>query len=741
MGILFNERTKEFHLQGRDVSYIFSVLRNGQLGHLYYGKKLKHRSSFQHFLRVETRGASASVYEGELAFSLETIKQEYPSYGTTDFREPAYQLLQQNGSRITNFEYDNHKIYKGKKPLNGLPATYVEEESEATSVEVELIDKLLNASLILTYTVYEDRNIITRHARFEHRGEEPVDILRIMSGSIDLPTSNYEMVQLSGAWIRERHVKTRMLQPGIQSISSARGTSSSQQNPFLILKNPAATEHSGEAYGFSLVYSGNFLGQVEVDHYDVSRITIGIHPFDFQWRLERGQTFQSPELVLAYSNSGLNGLSQEYHELYRKRLARGKWRDLERPVLINNWEATYFDFNEEKIVHIAKEAQKLGVELFVLDDGWFGKRNDDTTSLGDWFVDENKLPGGMKSLVQKVTDLGMDFGLWFEPEMISKQSNLYEKHPDWLIHVPNRPQSHGRNQYVLDFSREEVVNYIYEQMEAILSEAPISYIKWDMNRNITEIGSVGLPANRQFEVVHRYILGVYDLYERLTRKFPDILFESCASGGARFDPGMLYYAPQAWTSDNTDAIERLKIQYGTSFAYPISSMGAHVSAVPNHQVRRVTSLETRGDVAYFGAFGYELDVTLMTEDEKETVKQQIQYYKKHRSLIQNGIFYRLKSPFEQDGNVTSWMVVSSDQKQAIIGYYQVLSRPNPSYERIELKGLHPDYEYTVMETDQTAYGDELMYAGIALTHEYPGVEAYAEKSGDFVSIIYTLQAQ
>ncbi|AKP75446.1 Alpha-galactosidase [Priestia megaterium Q3] len=741
MGILFNERTKEFHLQGRDVSYIFSVLRNEQLGHLYYGKKLKHRPSFQHFLRVETRGASASVYEGELAFSLETIKQEYPSYGTTDFREPAYQLLQQNGSRVTNFEYDNHKIYKGKKPLNGLPATYVEEESEATSVEVELIDKLLNASLILTYTVYEDRNIITRHARFEHRGEEPVDILRIMSGSIDLPTSNYEMVQLSGAWIRERHVKTRMLQPGIQSISSARGTSSSQQNPFLILKNPAATEHSGEAYGFSLVYSGNFLGQVEVDHYNVSRITMGIHPFDFQWRLESGQTFQSPELVLAYSNNGLNGLSQEYHELYRKRLARGKWRDLERPVLINNWEATYFDFNEEKIVHIAKEAQKLGVELFVLDDGWFGKRNDDTTSLGDWFVDENKLPGGMKSLAQKVTDLGMDFGLWFEPEMISKQSNLYEKHPDWLIHVPNRHQSHGRNQYVLDFSREEVVNYIYERMEAILSEAPISYIKWDMNRNITEIGSVGLPANRQFEVVHRYILGVYDLYERLTKKFPDILFESCASGGARFDPGMLYYAPQAWTSDNTDAIERLKIQYGTSFAYPISSMGAHVSAVPNHQVRRVTSLETRGDVAYFGAFGYELDVTLMTEGEKETVKKQIQYYKKYRSLIQNGRFYRLKSPFEQDGNVTSWMVVSSDQKQAIIGYYQVLARSNPSYERIELKGLHPDYEYTVMETDQTAYGDELMYAGIALTHEYPGVEAYDKKSGDFVSVIYTLQAQ
>lgn len=347
----------------------------------------------------------------------------------------------------------------------------------------------------------------------------------------------------------------------------------------------------------------------------------------------------------------------------------------------------------------------------------------------------------MKSLAQKVTDLGMDFGLWFEPEMISKQSNLYEKHPDWLIHVPNRHQSHGRNQYVLDFSREEVVNYIYERMEAILSEAPISYIKWDMNRNITEIGSVGLPANRQFEVVHRYILGVYDLYERLTKKFPDILFESCASGGARFDPGMLYYAPQAWTSDNTDAIERLKIQYGTSFAYPISSMGAHVSAVPNHQVRRVTSLETRGDVAYFGAFGYELDVTLMTEDEKETVKKQIQYYKKYRSLIQNGRFYRLKSPFEQDGNVTSWMVVSSDQKQAIIGYYQVLARSNPSYERIELKGLHPDYEYTVMETDQTAYGDELMYAGIALTHEYPGVEAYDKKSGDFVSVIYTLQAQ
>lgn len=432
---------------------------------------------------------------------------------------------------------------------------------------------------------------------------------------------------------------------------------------------------------------------------------------------------------MVYSDNGLNGMSQTFHTLYRKRLARGKWREKARPILANNWEGTYFDFDEDKILAIAKEAQKLGVELFVLDDGWFGKRNDDTTSLGDWFPNEEKLPNGITGLAEKVTDLGLKFGLWFEPEMISKESRLYEKHPDWLIHVPNRRLSHGRNQYVLDFSRKEVVDYIYGMISDILRNAPVSYVKWDMNRFMTEIGSKELPAERQAEVAHRYILGVYDLYERLITEFPDILFESCASGGGRFDPGMLYYAPQTWTSDNSDAVERLKIQYGTSFVYPLSSMGAHVSAVPNHQVGRITSIKTRADVAYFGVFGYELDLTEMTEEEKDMAKEQIKFYKQHRELIHNGKFYRLQSPFE--GNVTAWMVVSEDQTEAIVGKYQVLAEPYPGFNRLLLTGLNPDFEYQIEGKEGSYYGDELMHVGINLD----------TTMGDFTSEIFYLKAK
>ncbi|MFL6560982.1 MAG: alpha-galactosidase, partial [Bacillus sp. (in: firmicutes)] len=484
-----------------------------------------------------------------------------------------------------------------------------------------------------------------------------------------------------------------------------------------------------------------FLAQVEVDQYNVSRVSMGINPFDFNWLLEAGESFQTPEAVMVYSDQGLNGMSQTYQILYRNRIARGTWRDKERPVLINNWEATYFDFNEEKILTIAQTAKDLGVELFVLDDGWFGKRDNDKTSLGDWFTDKRKLPNGISGLATKITGLGLKFGLWFEPEMVSKISELYQKHPEWIIHVPDRHRSHGRNQFVLDFSRKEVVDHIYEMMAAVLKEAPISYVKWDMNRYMTEIGSLALPAGRQKEVAHRYILGVYDLYDRLTTDFPDVLFESCASGGARFDPGLLYYAPQAWTSDDTDAMERLKIQYGTSFVYPLSSMGAHVSAVPNHQVKRITSLETRANVAYFGMLGYELDVTKMTDDEKQCVKEQIDFYKENRRLIQTGTFYRLKSPFEGDGNVTAWMVVSEDQTEAIAGYYQVLARPNPGFSRLLLKGLKEGLEYRLENIDGTYYGSTLMHAGILLTGEFSGIEAEGiNHGGDFTSRIFVLHA-
>ncbi|WP_026688879.1 alpha-galactosidase [Alteribacter aurantiacus] len=740
MPILVNTQPLEFHLQSENVSYILTVMENDQIGHLYYGKKLTHRDSFQHLIRTGERGMTAYINEGDLNFSLDLVQQEYPSYGTTDFREPAIQVEQENGSRISDFTFRSYDIQSGKPALEGLPATYAEKDDEVTTLTITLEDQVTGGELTLLYSIFEQSGAITRSASIQNKGDETVRLKRFMSASVDFPDADYEMVQLSGAWSRERHVKNRTLAPGIQSVSSARGTSSSQQNPFLALKRPDTTEDTGDVYGFSFVYSGNFLAQVEVDHYDVARAMIGIHSFDFEWKLEPGEAFQAPEAVLVYSDEGLNGMSHIYHELYRNRLARGEWRDKERPVLINNWEATYFDFNEDKIVNIAQSAHDLGVELFVLDDGWFGKRDDDTTSLGDWVVDKRKLPDGMKSLGDKITNLGMNFGLWFEPEMISKESDLYNNHPDWLIQVPDRKLSHGRNQFVLDFSKKEVVDHIFNQMAEVLEDAPISYVKWDMNRNITEAGSTGLSRDRQQEVYHRYILGVYDLYERLTSRFPHILFESCASGGARFDPGMLYYAPQAWTSDDTDAVERLKIQYGSTFAYPLSSMGAHVSAVPNHQVKRITSLKMRGDVAYFGMFGYELDVTKMDEESREEVKEQIRFYKENRGLIQNGRFDRLLSPFEGSGNETAWSVVSPDRKKAIVGFYQVLAEPNPGFQKLKLTGLDPHKEYRVSGKDRTYFGDELMNSGLLLKEQYIGTDAGGlEESGDFSSQVYVLE--
>ncbi|MBU3160277.1 alpha-galactosidase [Clostridium frigoris] len=740
MSIIFNEKTKEFHLYNKEISYIFNIMPNSQLGHLYFGKNVKHRDSFEHLFQVEARALTACVFEGDLTFSLEHVKQEYPSYGTTDFREPAFEILQGNGSRITDFKYKSNHIFKGKKKLKGLPATYVENYDEATTLEITLFDDLINAELILSYTIFENYPIITRSARYKNYGNDEIYLTGCMSLSLDLPSDEYEMVQLSGAWSRERYITERKLKPGIQSIYSARGASSANHNPFIALKSLNADEFQGEVYGFSLVYSGNFKAQVEVDAYSVARVTIGINPFGFQWKLDKEEEFQTPEAVLVYSNKGLNYMSQSYHELYRTRLARGQWRDKVRPILVNNWEATYFDFNEDKILNIAKTGKQLGMELFVLDDGWFGKRNDDTTSLGDWVVDKNKLPNGISNLASEIEKMGLKFGLWFEPEMVSKVSELYKNHPDWIISTPNRRVSHGRNQLVLDFSRTDVVDYIYNKMSEILTQSSISYVKWDMNRNITEAFSAKLSAKRQGEVMHRYILGVYDLYERLISKFPDILFESCASGGGRFDAGMLYYAPQAWTSDDTDAVERLKIQYGTSMVYPISCMGAHVSAVPNHQAKRITSLDTRGNVAYFGALGYELDLNKLNDNEKLKIKKQIEFYKKYREIIQKGIFYRLSSPFENDVNYISWMIISKDKNTVIVGRYRILNKPNPGYERLRLVGLDNNKLYKIISTGDKYYGDELMNIGLLINDNFTGFnENFGEiEDGDFNSQIFVL---
>lgn len=439
-------------------------------------------------------------------------------------------------------------------------------------------------------------------------------------------------------------------------------------------------------------------------------------------------------------NKWFNGMSQTYHDLYRSRLVRGYWRDRIRPILINNWEATYFDFNEEKVMTIAETANDLGIELFVLDDGWFGERHSDNSSLGDWFENNEKLPNGIEGLSKKITSLGMKFGLWFEPEMICKDTKLFEEHPDWVIKTPNRNASHGRNQFILDFSRDEVVEHIFALMDQILSKSEISYVKWDMNRYITEPYSLSLNVDQQGEFFHRYILGVYKLYEKLIHKYPEILFESCAGGGGRFDAGMLYYAPQAWTSDDTDAVERLKIQYGTSMAYPLYSMGSHVSEVPNHQVGRMTSIESRANVAYFGTFGYELDITKLNDEEKEKIREQVAFFKEQRALIRNGQFYRLLSPFES--NEVSWMVVSKDKKEAIVGYYKVLAKPNDKYYRIKLEGLDPNKLYSIEGRQTQHYGDELMNIGIVLGEDYTdraGEYWSREKTTDFSSMIFVIK--
>jgi alpha-galactosidase len=737
VAIIYNAEKKVFHLQAKDTSYVFEILNTGHLGHLYWGKKVKADLDLTHLIREQSRKAFLASEQKEL--SLDLIPQEYPTYGYTDFRQPAYQVKLENGSNISNLKYLSHEIIAGKERLEGLPATYVEDSSEAETLKVTLFDEVANLKVILSYTVYQDFDVITRSARFINEGEENINLERALSTSVDFRDADFDFLHLSGAWSRERHVKKRPLEQGLQAIESTRGASSLQQNPFIALTRKDADEHHGEVYGFSFVYSGNFLAQVQVNSYKQTRVTMGINPFDFNWLLEPNQTFQTPEAVMVYSDQGLNKMSQTYHKLYRTRLARGKFRDKVRPILINNWEATYFDFDEDKILDIAKDGKELGLELFVLDDGWFGKRDDDSTSLGDWFVDERKLPNGLGSLGKKINDLGMEFGLWFEPEMISPESELYRAHPDWCIHVPNRTRGQARSQLVLDLSREEVCDKVIEMVSDILDSAPITYVKWDMNRNMTQIGSAKLPAQRQRELPHRYMLGLYRILEELTSRFPDILFESCASGGGRFDPGMLYYMPQTWTSDDTDAVERLKIQYGTSMVYPVSSMGAHVSAVPNHQLARVTPLKTRGNVAMFGNFGYELDLTKLTVEEKELVKKQVAEYKEVRELVQQGEFYRLVSPFEGN-NDTAWMVVSEDKKEAYVGFYKVLTEPNAPYYTLTLKGLDPEKNYRIKGMDKIYGGDELMYVGLNLPKLFNGAApSDLDMIGDFQSTIWRLQ--
>lgn len=726
--IYFDPEKNIFHLISKNASYIIRIIKGKYLIHSYFGKEIKTYNISNDLIYLD-RGFSPNPSGEDRSFSLDTIPQEYPAYGNTDFRTPAYQIQLENGSTITDLSYTGYKILKGKPKLEGLPSTYVENDDEAETLEIEMKDEMIGLKVILSYTVYKNYSAITRTARFINEGNQKLKILRALSMNIDFRDSDFDFINLQGAHCRERHIERKPLFTGIQSIESRRGTSSHQQNPFIVLLRKNSDEDYGEVYGFNLVYSGNFLAQVEVDQFQTTRVQMGINPFDFSWILEPKEAFQCPEVVMVYSSNGLGEMSRTYHDLYRSRLCRGFYRDKERPILINNWEATYFNFNQNKIEEIASCAKELGIELFVLDDGWFGNRDDDKSSLGDWFINKKKLPNGLEYIVNRVNEMGMQFGLWVEPEMVSENSELYKKHPDWVLQVPGRKLSTGRDQLVLDFSRKDVCDEVIRMISEVLSSAPINYVKWDMNRHLTEIGSNSLPYERQRETAHRYVLGLYRVLDTLTSKFPNILFESCSGGGGRFDAGMLYYMPQTWTSDNTDAISRLKIQYGTSMVYPIITMGAHVSAVPNHQVGRVTSMDIRGHVAMSGNFGYELDVTQLSVEEKNVVKEQVAMYKEIRKLVQFGDFYRIISPFET--NEASWIFVSKDKNEAIAFYFKVLGEANAPLKILRLKGLDENKNYEIVETGKVYGGDELMNVGISIPY----------LNGDYSSYVIRLKSK
>ncbi|WP_301203516.1 alpha-galactosidase, partial [Faecalibaculum rodentium] len=713
MPISFKQTSMTFHLYNRELSYIIKILPEGIPVQLYFGAALPDRDNWDYLLEFAARPMSVNYSLDRTDMSLEHLRLEYPMSLSGDMRNGAADIRQKDGSRIAEFVYESHEIRDGKPSLEPLPACYVESADEACTLDLRLWDEKIRSRLVLSYTIYENRPVICRNARIENLGSEGYILDRMMSLSLDLPDDDWEQMVLAGAWARERNIEVHPLHTGVQSIYSLRGHSSHNYNPFLCLKRRETTEQAGECFGLSLVYSGNFLAETDVNTYHTTRVSMGIHPYTFSWPLQPGESFQTPEAVLVYAQKGLNAMSQAFHGLFRERLARGRFRDEPRPLLLNSWEGIYMDVDEARVLEMAQATADLGLEMFVLDDGWFKGRDTDSTSLGDWVTDSRKLPSGLGSLSRKVEDMGIQFGLWFEPEMISMDSDLYRSHPDWLMHTPGRRISTGRKQFVLDFANPEVVTYIGDAMEKVLDEASISYIKWDMNRSLSEVYSLHYPADQQGTIYHRFILGVYALYDRLTKAHPEILFESCASGGARFDPGMLYYAPQTWTSDDTDAVERLKIQYGTSMLYPISSMGSHVSAIPNHQLHRLTSLHMRFAVAIFGTFGYELDPLALTEDEKEEIRDQVRFMKKYRQLIQFGTFYRLQSPFA--GTETARMVVSEDKKQAIVGYYRVLQEINAPFRRLKLQGLAPDRLYAISGKEEQEYGIELQRAGLVLT--------------------------
>lgn len=723
MPIIFNEKARVFKLDTDNTSYAFHITNSNNILYLYYGKYVP-ETDLTYNLRIPDGAPFVpAVHDAMGPHSFDCAAIEFPTSGVADFREPCFQVMDKYGMSACECYYKSYNIYKGKKKLNGLPATFANNDGEATSLELFCEDKHSGMEIILQYTVFEKSDIITRSVKVINNGSDAIELRRLLSTCVSLDSMDYDMITLHGCWARERHVQRFPLRFGKQSVDSNRGATSHAHNNFITLCDTGATEDYGSAYGFSLVYSGSFLAMAEVDQYEKTRVVMGINPYDFSWHLETGEEFQAPEVIMTYSSQGLGKMSRNFHDVMRNNLIRGKWADIRRPILINNWEATYFDFNTEKLIDIAREAAKAGIEMLVMDDGWFGRRNDDKSSLGDWFVNEEKIKGGLSYLVSEVNKLGLKFGIWFEPEMISPDSELYKAHPDWCLHIDGRIRTTARSQLVLDFSRKDVRDYIYGRMKAVLSSANIEYVKWDMNRQLTEVGNEILPAFRQREIWHRYVLGVYEMQERLLTDFPDLLLENCAGGGSRFDAGMLYYSPQIWTSDDTDAIERLKIQYGTSMCYPCSCFGAHVSDSPNHCVGRITPFRTRGHVAMVGTFGYELDVTKISDDDKNAIKQQIEEFNKYNPLVRTGDYYRIGNPFD-NSRFDAWQFVAKDKSETLLEYVQVLKTPSMFLHRLKLKGLDENSYYRHEESGKVFSGAFLMNNGFDIPSMWGDFQSY-----------------
>ena len=724
MAIIMNQAEQVFTLQTKRTTYQMKAGDYGILLHLYYGARVED-CTMDYLLHRKDVGFSGNPYEAgeDRTFSLDTLPQEFPSYGVGDYRNNCVGVCQADGTRAADFRYVSWEIREGAHKIPGLPCLFDEDETAETLV-IFLEDAASSLKLELYYVVFADRDVIARSARITNGGKEAVRLEKMMSACLELPNGSWEAIHFHGRHAMERRLERLPLMHGTMEVGSRRGTSSHQHNPGVILCSPDATEEHGGCYGLSLIYSGSFSMEIEMDQMDSVRAVCGINPEFFEYRLEPGEAFDTPQLMMTYSGSGLGRMSANFHSVIRHNLCRGKYKFARRPVLINNWEATYFDFNEEKILSIARQASELGIEMLVLDDGWFGSRDSDNAGLGDWFVNTDKLKGGLTDLVTGINGLGMKFGIWIEPEMVNEDSRLYREHPDWALTIPGRKPCRSRNQLVLDMSRSEVRDYVFDSIAAVLKSANVEYVKWDMNRSICDVYSAVLPKERQGEVYHRYVLGIYDLMERFTSSFPNILFEGCSGGGGRFDPAILYYSPQIWCSDDTDGIERLEIQYGTSFFYPISAVGSHVSAIPNHQTGRRTPLATRGVVAMAGSFGYEMDLNLLTEDEKEAVKAQVEDYKKYYDLIHNGDYYRLTSP-QGDSGFTAWQFVSGDKTRTLLNLVITHVRANAPDLWFKLRGLDPEKRYRLEENGRIYSGSALMNAGISIPMimgDYPAVQ-------------------